>query len=581
MIDSSEQQLLQKRRELRQAVHDLRYRKLNEACRWASMQLLGTKKPRCGTDEEPAVEPSSTSHMSIELRDAYDFAMSCFESKEYNAAIYTLERFKDTGPAEVAWLYYYSRYLRVQKFKANKNKTQHNEILAGSETSQLCSELQSRTESLDAFQLYVLGLTLMDQSNLEDARKVLVESVTRYPCNWSAWKALAASCPDHAAYREIETILPQHFMADFFRAHVLVDLQLCEEGLDVLSSSSHAIESDFPDSVAMLSSQALAHSHMRNYDISHDKFQRLLGIHPHIIEGMDAYSNILYVKEDHVSLASLARRLVDEDAYRPETCCVIGNYYSFRAQHDKAIVYFQRALKLNPNCLAAWTLMGHEFVELKNPPAAIEAYRKAVEINPSDYRAWYGLGQTYELVNMPYYALHYYGKAVILRPEDARMWNAMGHCYSSPAVGKLESAIRCYKRALPYDKELVSLRQLAHHHSLLAQSQGSSSGRTPNSNTHYEHAAKYYQMILEHSEAEGEHSREDAANALSFLAEYHKNTGDLRVSQDYYSRLLDFGLPQHREVAKLSLKEIHDIIQSPMMQSPAAGDHTPGSGRPR
>lgn len=36
------------------------------------------------------------------------------------------------------------------------------------------------------------------------------------------------------------------------------------------------------------------------------------------------------------------------DKYRTETCCVIGNYYSLRSQHEKAVVYFQRALKLNP-----------------------------------------------------------------------------------------------------------------------------------------------------------------------------------------------------------------------------------------
>ena len=43
--------------------------------------------------------------------------------------------------------------------------------------------------------------------------------------------------------------------------------------------------------------------------------------------------------------------------------------------------------------LGAFTLLGHEFVELKNLPAAIEAYRSAVDTNPRDYRAWYGLGQ--------------------------------------------------------------------------------------------------------------------------------------------------------------------------------------------
>lgn len=28
--------------------------------------------------------------------------------------------------------------------------------------------------------------------------------------------------------------------------------------------------------------------------------------------------------------------------------------------HLKAVVYFRKALKLDRNCLAAWTLMGHE-----------------------------------------------------------------------------------------------------------------------------------------------------------------------------------------------------------------------------
>ena len=374
--------------------------------------------------------------------------------------------------------------------------------------------------------------------------------------------------------REVQPALPDHFMTRFFQAHVLVDLQHADEGLGV----SLSLESDFPESPAVIVTQAVAYSYKRNYDLSHEKFQKLLAINPHTVESMDVYSNILYVKEDHVELTLLARRLADEDPYRSETCCVIGNFYSFRGAHERAIVYFQRALKLNPNCLAAWTLMGHEMIELKNPPAAIEAYRRAVSLNPSDFRAWYGLGQTYELVNMPYYALHNFAVACRLRPEDSRMWNAMGHCYSSPAVGKLESAIRCYRRALPHDKERVSLRQLAHHHSLLAQSEKDAG--------HYQEAAKYYQMILDESEQQGAGSREDAAQALAFLAEYHKNTGDLTVSQDMYSKLLDYGAPQHREVAKLSLKELQEMqelqdMASPMVNSPAGDASTPGSTRPR
>jgi len=34
---------------------------------------------------------------------------------------------------------------------------------------------------------------------------------------------------------------------------------------------------------------------------------------------------------------------------------------------------------LDRNYLAAWTLMGHEHLEMKNIPGAIQAYRNAVD----------------------------------------------------------------------------------------------------------------------------------------------------------------------------------------------------------
>lgn len=63
-------------------------------------------------------------------------------------------------------------------------------------------------------------------------------------------------------------------------------------------------------------------------------------------------------------------------------CLFLGNYYSLRSQHEKAVLYFQRALKISPAYLCAWTLMGHEYMELKNTSAAIQAYRQAVGKEP-------------------------------------------------------------------------------------------------------------------------------------------------------------------------------------------------------
>jgi anaphase-promoting complex subunit 8 len=105
----------------------------------------------------------------------------------------------------------------------------------------------------------------------------------------------------------------------------------------------------------------------------------------------------LYIKENYGELANLAFNVFQNDKYRPESCCVIGNYYSLRGDHQKSALYFMRAIKLDKKFISAWTLMGHEYLEMKNTSAAIESYRTAVDTDSTDFRAWYGLGQAYEM----------------------------------------------------------------------------------------------------------------------------------------------------------------------------------------
>ena len=133
----------------------------------------------------------------------------------------------------------------------------------------------------------------------------------------------------------------------------------------------------------------MAQYNLQRFEASRALFEALRRDEPFRLENVDTYSNILYVMEQAPELSHLAHEVVAVDRYRAETCCVIGNYYSLKNRHDKAVVYFRRALRLDRNYLSAWTLVGHEYVELKNRAAAIEAYRMAVDINPRDYRAWY------------------------------------------------------------------------------------------------------------------------------------------------------------------------------------------------
>lgn len=55
-------------------------------------------------------------------------------------------------------------------------------------------------------------------------------------------------------------------------------------------------------------------------------FQQLQEIDPLRLDNLDVFSNLLFVKEMKKEMAELAHRAVEIDKYRPETCCVIGDY---------------------------------------------------------------------------------------------------------------------------------------------------------------------------------------------------------------------------------------------------------------
>ncbi|KAF6260843.1 POT family-domain-containing protein [Scenedesmus sp. NREL 46B-D3] len=234
---------------------------------------------------------------------------------------------------------------------------------------------------------------------------------------------------------------------------------------------------------------------------------------------------------------------------------------TLQGQHERAVEYFRRALRLSRTYLSAWTLMGHEYVEMKNAPAAIDAYRSAVALNPRDYRAWYGLGQTYELLSMPFYALHYYRRAALLRPSDPRMWCALGHCYESDGLRMPGLAVRCYRRAVAHgDREGIGLAKLAKLH----EAQGERAT-----------AAHYYALNLARLDAERVQGG-DVTEALLFLAEYTKDMGMLAEAEQYCQRLMDVGGPANMR-AKAILRELRSSSSS--AAAAAAAAQAAGFGR--
>ncbi|GAA5971241.1 hypothetical protein JCM8115_005814 [Rhodotorula mucilaginosa] len=276
------------------------------------------------------------------------------------------------------------------------------------------------------------------------ALETLVNSVRAEPYNWSAWLKIAECLDGPEELEATMPFLPSGYPLLFFYVHCSLEIHAAN---DVLLDIVDELEQVFGRECAPVTGmRALVHYHMRDFDDATAVFHKLHESDPYRLEDLDVLSNILYVSEKRAELATLAQEYTRVDRMRPETCCLVGNYFSLRRDHEKAITYFRRALKLDRSYLSAWTLMGHEYVEIKNTNAAIASYRRAVDVNRKDYRAWYGLGQTYELLGEPYYALNYYQRATALRPYDARMWSALATC--NEKLKRVPDAIQCHQRAL-------------------------------------------------------------------------------------------------------------------------------------
>jgi len=543
------------RQDLGRALAELSFRELASSAQWAAELLAAL--PGEEEDEDPGLATAAAAGASgARVYASLMLAKSHFAMREYSRAAHALQHIRDLHKNQAAL------FLRLYSLYMAGEKRREEEVMEAVEPVDKCQvknmELRGIEEHLAALHgqrlldgpnLWLYGITLWSLELKEDARRVLLEAVRAFPCHWSAWLDLIALCSDLGDVADIraELHLPDHWMAWFFQAAYHLELQHNAEALDLY----RGLRRFFPDSSYIASQIATCHYNMRSFEESQQSFDEVRRRDPYKLTSLDTYSNILYVKEESAALSHLARQAIRVDKYTPEACCIIGNYYSLKGEHEKSVTYFQRALCLHRGFTPAWILMGHEFMEMKNTPAAIEAYRTAVNINQRDYRAWYGLGQTYELLSLHAYSLLYYRRAMGLRPEDSRMWCAMAQCYD--LMDRKGEALRCYEKARRCgDRERVALPRLARLHLDLGDRA---------------QAVSYYgQVLAQHSDEDcfrgarslGESSAPaEVIEAMRFLMGYYREEGRLADCAACAERLLAAtdGGPEREEALSL-LREL-------------------------
>ncbi|KIL66252.1 hypothetical protein M378DRAFT_161115 [Amanita muscaria Koide BX008] len=472
-------------------------------------------------------------------------ARACMDGREFSRAVHML---RDCRSSKARFLSTYCRFIASEKkalrdwHKLDNNRHQPPVPI----NTSLTDLLETVRNATDPWQLFLKALFLSRLSRREEAIESALLSIAGFQWNWSAWTLLGSCIGDGEELSSLVQLLPlspTHPLVHMFQIKTLNELHNPSE--HELSLCDRLLSQDFfPNSHWAMSLRACVLYHMHAFGPAEEQFERILALDPYRIDDIDVFSNILYVTENRLKLSKLAHEFLDLDKDRPEVCCLVGNHYSLRAEHEKAVKYFRRATQLDRTYLSAWTLMGHEYVEMKNSHAAIEAYRRAVDVNRKDYRAWYGLGQAYELLSMHHYALHYYQHATALRPYDVRLWQAQGMCYEE--ISRYREAIECLKRALiPADPHEISIfLKLARLHQLLDEQA---------------EAVAYHRRVVEVCQADLRPIQDYAKSSLA-VAQYQIPNGDLLLAREYLERVASSNTEEAGQAPEL-LKALKVALQ--------------------
>jgi tetratricopeptide (TPR) repeat protein len=124
----------------------------------------------------------------------------------------------------------------------------------------------------------------------------------------------------------------------------------------------------------------------------------------------------------------------------------LGNIFQAKNQLDEAISCYRTALEINPKLGKTYFNLGIALQDKGQLDEAIACYQQAMQLNLNIFGLYYNLGLAFEKLHKLEEALSYYQKTIELNPNFFEAYNNMGNVFV--VQGKLNEGISCFKKAL-------------------------------------------------------------------------------------------------------------------------------------
>ncbi|KAL0232588.1 hypothetical protein GEMRC1_011335 [Eukaryota sp. GEM-RC1] len=293
-------------------------------------------------------------------------------------------------------------------------------------------------DNLPFFSIYFLSMCLIQFSKLELATVCLLKCLSKFPFFFEGWELLH-NCLTRENFATHFSNFKNSFDESNIDCFMLMQCHFFSHSLISISRHDGIFEylnifsSYFPTSPITLELQARYHYVSRQFSKSRQLFEQLFDNFTHRYQGLEIYSNILYVSNDVSGLLSLSSRYSELDYHQYNWIFYIikGNYLSLKEDHKSAVKMFLSAYQSNPTSSIPLILLGHELLELRNVEGALMVYQAASSKSPRDFRPLYSIAQLFEITGLHQFALQYYTNALEINPYDSRIYSALGLVFAT------------------------------------------------------------------------------------------------------------------------------------------------------
>ncbi|KAI0831089.1 protein prenylyltransferase [Trametes gibbosa] len=258
----------------------------------------------------------------------------------------------------------------------------------------------------------------------------------------AAEEAYAAECVEYKIYNVMRSF------ASAARALALYDCRLCLDELEKLPAQQQR-------SASVMGMVGKAHYELGQYPAAERAFEAVRILEPYRLSDMEVYSTLLWHLQKNVKLSFLAQELLSTDPKSPQAWIAVGNSFSLQKEKTQALTCFRRAAQLDPTCAYAYTLSGHESID-EDVNKAISFFQSALRADARHYNAWYGLGTCYMRMSKLRFADYHFRKASDIHPQNAVLLGCVGMVRER--YMKYDEALELFNRAIQYSPENALVR---------------------------------------------------------------------------------------------------------------------------